>query len=361
MKPKKQTKTISEATFIARISEYGGYINAHLHLDRANTIERRYLEHASMDPFEASSYPLRVKQDLTGELHRELAYQAEDLEKRMRDAIEMLIALNTRQAHSFIDATADNVGLTAFDIAMKLKQEFKDKIDLRIGAYGIFGFRDSQPQRWEIFKEAAEKADYIGSLPERDDNPGHIGYDEHLKRILKLAHELKKPVHLQVDQKNHPDENGTETLIQAVRWLGSPKIYEKLPSVWAVHSISPSAYDEKRFGKLVEELVRYNIGIICCPSAAISMKQLRGIQAPTHNSVARVLEMLEAGVKARLGSDNIADVFMPFGTPDLYQEVRNLADAVRFYNLDVWAKVAAGTELNNMDRKFISDALNADL
>jgi cytosine/adenosine deaminase-related metal-dependent hydrolase len=361
MKPKKQTKTISETTFIARIDTYGGYINAHLHLDRANTIERKYLEHASMDPFEASSYPLKVKQDLTGELHRGLAYQAEDLEKRMRDVIEMLIKLNVKEAHSFIDTTADNVGLTAFEIALKLKKEFKDKIDLRIGAYGIFGFKDSEPERWEVFEEAARKGDYIGSLPERDDNPGHIGYDEHLRRILKLAHELEKPIHLQVDQKNDPNEDGTETLIQSVRWLGSPKIEEKLPSVWVVHSISTSAYDDKRFGKLVDGLVRYNIGVICCPSAAISMKQLRDIQAPTHNSIARVLEMLEAGVNVRLGSDNIADVFMPFGTPDLYQEVRNLADAVRFYNPDVWAKVATGTELNNMDRKFINDALNADL
>jgi cytosine/adenosine deaminase-related metal-dependent hydrolase len=360
MKPKKQTKTVSETTFIARIDAYGGYINAHLHLDRANTIEKKYLEHASMDPFEASSYPLRVKQDLTGELHRGLAYQPEDLEQRMRDVIEMLISLNTKQAHSFIDTTADNVVLTAFDIAMKLKSEYRDKIDLRIGAYGIFGFKDSEPERWEIFEKAAKEGDYIGSLPERDDNPGHIGYDEHIRKTLKLAHELGKPVHLQVDQKNHPDEDGTETLIQAVRWLGSPKVNNE-PSVWAVHSISPSAYDEKRFNKLVEGLVEYNIGVICCPSAAISMKQLRDVQTPTHNSVARILEMLEAGVNVRLGSDNIADVFMPFGTPDLYQEVRNLADAVRFYNPDVWAKVATGTKLNNMDRKFISDSLNADL
>ncbi len=361
MKPKTQNQTSSETTFAEKVRLHGGYINAHLHLDRANTLEKKYLEHASMDPFEASSYPLAVKQDLTGELHRGLAYQTEDLEKRMRNVIEKLITLNTREAHSFIDTTADNVGLTAFGIAMSLKKEFEGRIDLRIGAYGIFGFKDSEPQRWKIFEEAAKQGDYIGSLPERDVKPGHIGYDEHMKRIFRLAHELGKPIHLQLDQRNDPNEDGTETLVEAVRWLGSPKIDEGIPSVWAVHSISPSAYDDGRFNRLLEGLVKYNIGVICCPSAAISMKQLRHLQAPTHNSVARVLEMMEAGVTVRLGSDNISDVFMPFGTPDLYQEVRNIADSVRFYNPDVWAKVATGTRLNNMDRKFIRDSLNASL
>ncbi len=66
----------------------------------------------------------------------------------------------------------------------------------------------------------ARIADFIGTLPERDARPGHIGFNEHFRRIIEFANKMEyKEVHLHVDQSNHPEENGTETLIEAVRWL----------------------------------------------------------------------------------------------------------------------------------------------
>jgi len=323
-------------------------------------VRREYLQHMSMDPVEASSYSLRVKQNLTGDLHRGLAYKEEDLEHRMKNQLEKMIEYGTKQVISFIDTTADNVGLTALDIALKLKKEYKDKIDFKIAAYPIFGFKDSEPKRWEIFKKAAEKADLIGSLPERDDREDHIGYDEHMRRIIKLGKELHKPVHMQVDQANDPRENGTETLVEAVRWLGSPEVKGEDTTVWAIHSISPSCYNEEKFYKLLDGLKKYNVGLICCPCAAISMRQLRPIKTYTHNSIARILEMLEYGIKVMIGTDNIADVFIPSGTPDMYKEIYMLSNAVRFYNPEILAKVATGKKLTDMDRELVKRALEQD-
>ncbi len=204
-------------------------------------------------------------------------------------------------------------------------------------------------------------ADFLGTLPERDARFGHVGYDEHIRRTLALAHKAKKPIHYHLDQANDPRENGTETVIEAVRWLGSPKVEgETGPTVWAVHVISPSTYEEDRFEKMLEGLLEYNIGVICCPSAAISMRQKRPIDTPTHNSVARILEMAERKIPVRLGSDNIADVFLPATTASLYDEVLVLSNALRFYNVEVLAKLMCGMPLNNMDRKAIHDSLEED-
>lgn len=340
------------------LRKYGGSANAHIHLDRANTVGKKYLENVGMSPVEASTLPLYVKQDLAGDLHRGPAYHEDDLRRRMEEQLEMMCG-NTKEVWAFIDTTADNVGLRAFKVAMELKEKFKDKIKLKVGAYPVFGFKNSEPERWNVFKEAAEKADYIGTLPERDEREGHIGFDEHLIRVINLAKELHKPVHFQVDQSNDPNQNETETLIQAVRFLGSPEIEEDGPSVWAIHVISPSAYEEERFRKLLDGLLKYSIGVICCPSAAISMHQLRSLKAPIHNSIACVLEMLEIGIEVRIGSDNIADVYIPSGTPDLRKEIWLLSNATRFYKPDVWAKVATGTPLTNMDRELIRRALNS--
>ena len=80
----------------------------------------------------------------------------------------------------------------------------------------------------------------------------------------------------------------------------------------------------------------------------------------TANSIARVLEFLAAGVQVRLGSDNICDVTSPLGTPDLMDEIFVLANAVRYYDLGVLAKLGAGVPLDADDRKRVQAHLDDD-
>jgi len=334
------------------VQKYGGFFNAHSHLDRANTLDKKYLEHVGMDPLEASSYPLFVKQNLTGDLHTGLAYTVEDLTQRLGDLLQSFVCTGTKRVDSAIDTTSD-IGLRAFNITLDLKKKYEEKIDFRIGSYSIFGFKENELERWDVFKKASELSDFIVGLPERDAKPGHVGYDEHMRRLILLGKELDKEVHIHVDQGNDPEENGTETLIQAVRWLNPVG-----GQVWAVHVISPSCYDEERFNELVDGLVRYDIGVIVCPSAAISMKQYRDKSTPIHNSIARILEFIEAGVKVRIGTDNINDVYIPSGSPNLLDELYVLTNVTRFYNPNVWAKVAAGIPLNKMDREAVRKNLH---
>jgi adenosine deaminase len=91
------------------------------------------------------------------------------------------------------------------------------------------------------------------------------------------------------------------------------------------------------------------IGVICCPSAAISMRQYRPLLSHTHNSIARVLDLLAAGVEVRIASDNICDITSPMGTADLMDEIFVLANALRFYDQDILAKIAAAHPLGPGD------------
>jgi len=344
--------------------KYGGYFVAHSHLDRSYTLDPKYFDHVNKNPLDISSDTLFSKQDVTGDLHRGLAYQREDLKERMEYTLNEMINFGTRRVDSFIDvSSSDDVKLTALEVALELKDEYKDKIDFRVGAYPIFGFKDDDPGRWDLFITAAEMADYLGCLPERDDKrtrPDHIGYDESIKRTLKLAIELEKPVQYHVDQANDPRENGTENLVNAVKWIGSPEIKEDGPSVYAVHVISPSAYEEERFQELLNKLYEYDIGVISCPTAAVSMRQLRPLETPTHNSIARVWDMVDKGIPVSLGTDNIADVFLPCTTPNMYDQLVCLADSLRFYDSEVLAKIGCGEDLNNTNKTVIRDYLEKD-
>ena len=91
------------------------------------------------------------------------------------------------------------------------------------------------------------------------------------------------------------------------------------------------------------------------------MRQLKLISTPTGNSIAPVLEMLEAGIYLCIGSDNIADICSPAGTPDLIDEIYVLANALRFYDIDILAKLASGRKLDPTDRELISEHLEHNL
>lgn len=352
---------------LKEVENLGGFVNFHSHLDRCNTLNRKYLKSIGIDPIEAATLPLKVKQNLVGNLHKSEAYQRDNLKTRMKKSLEDQYKMMTRTVYTMVDCTPDldEGGLIALNVANELKEEFQNRLTFYVGTHPIFGFHPKNDNgRWRMFKKAAAQADFIGGLPERDAKHSSIGFKEHLKRLLLLGQELYRPVHIHVDQTNCPAETGTETLIQAVEWIGAPKIDAytiiREPTVWAIHTLSPSGYNEKRFNKVLDGLLRNNIGVIVCPSAALSMRQLRPISTPTHNSIARVLEMLEVGIRVKCGSDNIADVFVPSSDGCMLNEIKLLSNAIRFYTINVLAKLAAGKTLNQMDREMIRRSLATD-
>lgn len=340
------------------VAGMGGFTNAHTHLDRADTLNDIYLAHINTTPLEASGLPLTVKQNLTGDLHRGLAYTEKDLRARMQKVLERLVVFGTTSVTTCIDTTSDigENGLLAFRVAKELKQEFAGRIDISVGPNPIFGFKKGT-DRWDIFVAAAEQADFLSALPEKDDcsgRPGHdgrVGFRTHIRMVMELARRLKKEVHFHLDQANDPTEMGTEILLEGLNeWIDQPKIPGHLgPVVWVIHMISPSAYSEDRFARLVQSLLDKNVGVIVCPSAAISMRQLRPVCTPIHNSIARVLELCKMGVPVRMGTDNICDLFVPQCSGDMLAEIVMSGHGVRFATPYVWAKLAAGIALNRVD------------
>lgn len=336
--------------------------DAHGHLDREGTFDPVYYEHANVDPQAmASTYSLPAKQLATRYLHEGKAYQdIADFEKRVRRQIEIRRKSGVGRLDTCIDTTPD-IGLEPFNVALRLRDEYqRSGFTLKIGAYALWGFKDpdANSDRLDVFYEASKKADFLCGLPERDveraDGVKRVGFEGHIRIVLQRAIELGIPAHFHVDQANDPREDGTERLISSVRAIRSREADATEPMVWAVHVISPSSYPEERFWQLVSDLRELRIGVICCPRAAISMRQLRCLSSPTHNCIARVPEMLLGGVQVRIGSDNVSDVFVPDGNGDLVRaEIPTFANALRFYPSEVLFRLAAGHPLNESDRELV--------
>ena len=279
------------------INSLGGCHNAHLHLDRINTLDDGYVDHGNLKVLDSSHISLQKKHALISTVHEGPAYDPENLESRLAESADLLIAANTRVADTMVDVTADRVQMNALEAVQSLAKRVADKISINAAVYSPLGFSDKDPQRWEIFEQASKTADFIGALPEADDvedYPENIGFEEHCIRTLDLARRENKMLHVHTDQRNLPSEAGTERLIEVVRKEGSLKSIDGEPAIWAVHMISPSTYEEARFNQLIEGLLECDIGVICCPSAALGMRQIRPKMTPTYNSIPRLLELAEA-------------------------------------------------------------------
>jgi cytosine/creatinine deaminase len=348
-----------------RIAGLGGICNAHLHLDRAGTLDDTLrLLAGGGGSGDRSALSLSAKHAIIPLIHASSCYDPPRLAERVAGYLDLLVAAGTTRADTVVDTTTDRVGLSALETFLDLRAACRDRLDLRVAAYSPLGFTEAAPDRWALLEEGARLADFIGGLPERDDRllyPDHIGYDESCRRLVALAADLGKPLHLHVDQKNLAAEDGTERALRAIADLRLPPAAAGAePAIWLVHAISPSAYDEPRFRDLLGRMKALGVGVICCPSAAISMRQVRPVPSPTHNSIARVLEMLAAGIPVRVGSDNVCDITSPAGTTDLVQELFVLCNAVRFYDEGVLAKLGAGLPLDAAERAVVVEHLDHD-
>jgi cytosine deaminase len=345
-----------------KISAQGGLFNAHLHIDRSGTFHDT-LDLIKNNQTGASHISLSKKHSIIPTIHNSHCYETDNLITRVSEYIEMMIEVGTTRADTVVDVTTDIVQLSALDALIQVKNRYKNKIDFRLGAYSPLGFRDDEPERWSLIKKAAEYADFIGALPERDDTavyPEHIGFNESCKRALQLSVDLKKTLHIHLDQQNHPYENATERFLAVAESLKIPVHSNEEPFIWLIHVISPSTYDEGRFNQLIARIKALNLGVICCPSAAISMRQIRNFNSPTYNSIARILEMLAIGIWVRTGSDNICDITSPAGTIDLVDELFVLCNAMRYYDLDVISKLGSGLHLDSSDRRNLAEHLEKD-
>lgn len=345
------------------VAALGGLYNAHLHLDRVGTYDAAYWQADAEQPLRSAHSSLHTKHHLIHQIHSGPAYTKDDFTRRVNQALDVMVSCNTAVAETLVDVTDDSVGLSALQWMLEIKSQRARDIAVRVGAYSPFGFSNDEPGRWAVFEEGARLADLLGALPEADDTreyPGRIGFHEHCRRTLTLARELGIPAQVHVDQRFEPSESGTEDLLDVIRELGLEGKPGTEPTVWAVHAISPSTYDDARFERLIEGLVECNVGIITCPSAALGMRMYRPVQGPTGNAIPRVLELLAAGVRVRMGSDNIDDIASPSTTADLIDEVFALSAAIRFYDPAILARIATGTPLNSDHRGRLHAHLKAN-
>ena len=307
--------------FLEAAERFGGLANHHAHFDKAYLINKENLLLSQVD--------MQKKWEIYRHLKENYTY--DDLVERISRGVETMIAQGVVYCRTMVDADS-TVGLLPIRAALDVKKRYAKSIRFEIGVQPLQGLLD--PASYEQYVEACKLADYCGGLPSRDNpRPEH-----HLDLLLDLAKRLGKPVDVHVDQENNPFENETELLALKTIEHGMQG------RVFGVHAISLSAKDDREQDRIIDKIVEADMGIVICPSAAISMKQLP-FQAPLHNSIAPFAKLVGRGVRCYLGVDNVHDLFMPMVDGDIWTECRMLMEACRFYNVEEVARFACAAPL----------------
>lgn len=302
--------------FMEEVEKLGGIANHHAHFDKAYLI--------TMENLRLSQVDMQKKWEIYRYLKEN--YTHDDLVERISRGLETMIGQGVTYCRTMVDADS-TVGLLPIQAAVEVKKRYADKICFEVGVQPLQGVLD--PASYEQYAEACSMADYCGGLPSRD----RPRPEAHLDIVLDLARRLGKPVDVHVDQENNPLEDETELLAAKTIEHGMQG------RVFGIHAISVGAKTEREQDRIIAKILEADMGIVVCPSAALSMAKLP-VMAPLHNSIAPFPKLWQAGVRCYLGVDNIHDLFMPMVDGDIWTECRMLMEACRFYDVNEVAKWA---------------------
>src|SRR5215207_4536870 len=102
----------------------GGFHNAHLHLDRAGTLNTLNAEPNSQMSLSAigdiSSLSLTAKHRLIPAIHESAEYEPARLKARVKFYLDQIVLSGTRRAETLVDVTADRVEMSALEIFLEL-------------------------------------------------------------------------------------------------------------------------------------------------------------------------------------------------------------------------------------------------
>ncbi|MDF7667636.1 amidohydrolase family protein [Orbaceae bacterium ESL0727] len=311
-----------KAFLIKKINQNGGWVNAHMHADRAFTITTE-----SFDVYQKQT--LIEKWDTLDRLKS--AMSEEDYYRHFSMAVECMLEQGVSAMGSFvdIDPIAEERAIRG---ALRARETYKNDIQIKLINQTLKGVIDKEARYW--FDKGADLVDIIGGLPRRDERDHGAGMGlKHLDVLMQTGRKLGKMVHVHVDQFNSADEFETEQLTDKTLEHGMHG------RVVAIHSISITAHSLEYRQKLYQKMKEAQMMVIACPFAWIDSPR-REEQGPTRNSLTPVDELAAAGIPVAVGTDNVSDYMLPFSTGNLWEELKLLVTGCRYTDLENIVNVA---------------------
>jgi cytosine deaminase len=273
------------------------FIDPHVHLDSVLTAgEPRWNESGTL--FEGIERWSERKALLT----------REDVKKRAGTILKWYVAQGVQAVRTHVDVT--DPALTALKALVELREEYAPYLTLQIVAFpqeGILSFPDGKGL---MLRAIEEGVDVLGAIPHYEFTREY-GV-ESLRFVAELAEKRKMLVDVHCDEIDDEQSRFVEVLAAEAyqRGIGS--------RVTASHTTAMHSYNNAYAFKLFGLLKKSGINFIANPLVNIHL-QGRFDSYPKRRGVTRVKELLQAGINACFGHDDIVDPWYPMGSGNMLQ------------------------------------------
>jgi cytosine deaminase len=198
--------------------------------------------------------------------------------------------------------------LTALRALIELRDEVRDICELQLVAFpqdGILSF----PNGRELMDEALRLgADVVGGIPHYEWTR-EMGVED-VRIAFELAQRYNRDVDCHCDETDDDASRFTEVMAAETLqrgWHGRVSVS---------HCTAMHSWNNAFAFKLVQLLVRGRMNVICNPYDNIIL-QGRFDTYPKRRGMARLKELVEAGVNVSIGHDSIMDPWYPLGRGDM--------------------------------------------
>ena len=270
------------------------FIEPHFHLE--NSVMPEYPNHSG-----TLSEAIKIAEEIKDKL------TPEDIMRRSTISLKeaMLNGVLWLRDNTDVDEVAK---LSLLKSVMAVRDRFKEVIDIQIVAFPQFGLADN-PESVDLVRQAMEEgADLVGGVPHREKNMDKAA--RQIELAFEIAIENDADIDMHVDETDDPYWHTLELLAEKTIETG----YQG--RVTAAHCTAMAAWDEKLFQRILDKLVKAQVNI--CTNTPVNLViQGRGDGNPVRRGIARVKDLLEAGVNVICGQDDLLNMFYPFGNMDV--------------------------------------------
>jgi cytosine/creatinine deaminase len=275
-----------------------GLIEPHLHLDKALLDAER--------PNEAGTLAGAIA--VTGELKRSFTHAG--VRRRGARVLEQAVTNGTSliRAHPDIDPI---VGLLGFDVVLELREDYADLVDLQVVAFPQEGILRA-PGTVDLLVEALRRgADVIGGCSYNEESVEDSR--RHVDVVFDLAEQFGVPVDIHADfadDDSDPRFGLAGYIAERTRGSGLGG------RVALGHMTSLAGLDPARRKDVLADLADAGVSVVVLPATDMHLSG-RSDRVNVRRGIAPVRELLDAGVRTGLSSNNVRNGFTPFGNTDV--------------------------------------------
>ena len=279
-----------------------GFVDTHIHLDKACLLGRCGHDHASVS--EAIRAVAEMKRDFT----------VEDIYARGKKVIERAVTFGTTRMRTHVEIDP-RIGLRGFEAVKALKRDYAWALDLSICAFPQEGLTNDPGTEELLVAALRDGADLIGGCPYMDTDP-----DAQLEKLFDLAQDFDVDVDLHLDFDLDPSWwHLDEVCRQTER-----RNYQGRVAIG--HASKLSALPPDRLAAAAAQLANAGVAVTVLPATDL---YLMGRDA-THNAPRGLTvahRLVERGVLCSVATNNVQNPFTPFGDASLLRMANLYANA----------------------------------